>query len=145
MRNPSVYELVEWDTGRVLIHGTKSYIAEQLGLSLTSVDTVISHARKGSGATRVSFYDPAIHYRAVKDDREIEGTCDEISEAIKRTRFSVMTAAQKRYATTNGWRIFEDDPECWCAANVSERYQEAVSRLKSATRRGKGKRAKEER
>ena len=143
MRNPSVYELTECDTGRVLIHGTKSYIAEQLGLSLSSVDTVISHARKGSGATRVSFYDPAIHYRAVKDDREIEGTCDEISEAIGRTRYSIMTAAQKGYTTTNGWRVYVEEPECWCAADVYGRYCDAVSRLKSATRRGKGKRAKE--
>lgn len=145
MRNPSVYELVEWDTGRVLIHGTKSYIAEQLGLSLSSADTVISHARKGIGATRVAFYDSAIHYRASNGDQVIEGTCDEISKAIDRTRYSVMTAAQKRYTTTNGWKITEDDPECWCAADASERYQDAVSRLKSATRRGKGKRAKESR
>lgn len=137
MRNPSVYELVEWDTGRVLIHGTKSYIAEQLGIALSSADTVISHARKGIGATKVAFYDPAIHYRASNNDQIIEGTCDEISEAINRTRYSVMTAAQKRYTTTNGWKVYEDDPECWCAANVSERYQEAVSRLKSFTRSGK--------
>lgn len=143
MRNSSVYELVEWDTGRVLIHGTKSYIAEQLGLSLSSVDTVISHARKGSGATRVAFFDPALHYRASNGDQVIEGTCDEISKDIGRTRYSVMTAAQKGYVTTNGWRVHVEDPECWCAADASERYQEAVSRLKSATRRGKGKRAKE--
>lgn len=142
MRNPSVYELVEWDTGRVLIHGTKSYIAYQLGLSLYSVDTIISHARKGIGATRVAFFDPAIHYRAVNGDQVIEGTCDEIGEAIDRTRFSVMTAAQKRYTTTNGWRIEEVEPECWCAADASERYQDAVSRLKSVTRRGNGKRFK---
>ena len=135
MRNPSVYELVEWDTGRVLIHGTKSYIAEQLGLSLYSVDTIISHARKGIGATRVAFFDPEIHYRAVNGDQVIEGTCDKIGEAIDRTRFSVMTAAQKGYTTTNGWRIEEMPPECWCAADVSRRYQDAVSRLKSVTRR----------
>lgn len=144
MRNPSVYELVEWDTGRVLIHGTKSYIAEQLGLSLYSVDTIISHARKCIGATRVASFDPAIHYRAVNGDQVIEGTCDEIGEAIDRTRFSVMTAAQKGYTTTNGWMIEEIDPECWCAADVHDRYCDAVSRLKSATRRGKGKRSKEE-
>lgn len=137
MRNPSVYELTEWDTGRVLIHGTKSYIAEQLGIALSSADTVISHARKGSGATRVAFFDPALHYRAVKDDREIVGTCDEVGKAIGRTRYSVMTAAQKRYTTTNGWRVRVEDPECWCAADASERYQDAVSRLKSATRSGK--------
>lgn len=145
MRNPSVYELVEWDTGRVLIHGTKSYIADQLGLSLYSVDTIISHARKGIGATRVAFFDHAIHYRAVNGDQVIDGTCDEISKAIDRTRFSVMTAAQKGYTTTNGWRIEEIEPECWCAADVYGRYCEAVSRLKSAMRRGKGKRSKEER
>lgn len=144
MRNPSVYELVEWDTGRVLIHGTKSYIAEQLGIALSSADTVISHARKGIGATRVAFFDPAIHYRAVNGDQVIEGMCDEISKAIGRTRYSVMTAAQKGYVTSNGWRIEEVEPECWCAADASERYQDAVSRLKSATRRGKGKRVKEE-
>lgn len=137
MRNPSVYELVEWDTGRVLVHGTKSYIADQLGLSLYSVDTIISHARKGSGATRVALCDPAIHYRAVNGDQVIEGTCDEIGEAIDRTRFSVMTAAQKGYVTTNGWRIEEIPPECWCAADASKRYQDAVSRLKSVTRRVK--------
>ena len=135
MRNQSIYELVEWDTGRVLIHGTKSYIAEQLGLSLYSVDTIISHARKGIGATRVAFFDPAIHYRATNGDQVIEGTCDEIGEAIDRTRFSVMTAAQKGYVTTNGWRIEEIPPECWCAADVSRRYHDAVSRLKSVTRR----------
>lgn len=137
MRNPSVYELVEWDTGRVLIHGTKSYIAEQLGIALSSADTVISHARSGSGATRVSFYDPAIHYRAVNGDKVVEGTCDEVGKAIERTRYSIMTAAQKGYVTTNGWKVYEDDPECWCAANVFERYQDAVSRLKSFTRSGK--------
>nr|DAM29463.1 MAG TPA: hypothetical protein [Caudoviricetes sp.] len=145
MRNPSVYELVEWDTGRVLIHGTKSYIADQLGLSLYSVDTIISHARKGIGATRVAFFDPAIHYRASNGDQVIEGTCDEISKAIDRTRFSVMTAAQKGYVTTNGWRIEEVEPECWCAFGVRKRYNDAVSRLKSATRRGKVKRSKESR
>lgn len=143
MRNPSVYELVEWDTGRVLIHGTKSYIADQLRLSFYSVDTIISHARKEIGATRVAFFDPAIHYRATNDDQVIEGTCDEISKAIGRTRFSVMTAAQKGYVTTNGWRIEEIPPECWRAANVSKRYHDAVSRLKSVSRRGKVKRAKE--
>lgn len=143
MRNPSVYELVEWDTGRVLIHGTKSYIAEQLRLSLSSVDTVINHARKGIGATRVALCDPAIHYRAVNGDQVIEGTCDEISKAIERTRYSVMTAAQKRYVTSNGWRIEEVEPECWRAFDVYGRYCDAVSRLKSATRRGKGKRDKE--
>lgn len=145
MRNPSVYELVEWDTGRVLIHGTKSYIADQLWLSLYSVDTIISHARKGIGATRVALFDPAIHYRASNGDHVIEGTCDEISKAIDRTRFSVMTAAQKGYVTTNGWMIEEIPPECWCAADAYKRYHEAVSRLKSAMRRGKGKRAKESR
>lgn len=144
MRNPSVYELVEWDTGRVLIHGTKSYIADQLGLSLYSVDTIISQARKGIGATRVALCDHKIHYRAVNGDQVIEGTCDEISKAIGRTRFSVMTASQKGYTTTNGWRIEEIEPECWCAADVHSRYCDAVSRLKSVTRRGKGKRAKEE-
>lgn len=143
MRNPSVYELVEWDTGRVLIHGTKSYIAEQLGLSHYSVDTIISHARKGSGATRVAFFDPAIRYRASNGDQVIEGTCDEIGKEIDRTRFSVMTAAQKGYVTTNGWRIEEVEPECWRAFDVRNRYSDAVSRLKSETRRGKGKRAKE--
>lgn len=143
MRNPSVYELVEWDTGRVLIHGTKSYIAEQLGLSLYSVDTIISHARKGSGATRLAFFDPAIHYRATNDDQVIEGTCDDISKAIDRTRFSVMTAAQKRYKTTNGWRIEEMEPECWRSFDVRKRYNDAVSRLKSKTRLRKVKRAKE--
>lgn len=143
MRNPNVYELVEWDTGRVLIHGTKSYISEQLGLSLYSVDTIISHARKGIGATRVAFFDPAIHYRASNGDQVIEGTCDEISKAIDRTRYSVMTAAQKGYVTTNGWKIDKMEPECWCAFDVRKRYSDAVSRLKSATRRGKGKRAKE--
>lgn len=142
MRNPSVYELVEWDTGRVLIHGTKSYISEQLGLSLPSVDTVISHARKGIGATRVAFFDPALHYRAVNGDQVIEGTCDEISKAIGRTRYSVMTAAQKGYVTSNGWRIEEVEPECWRAFNVYGRYCDAVSRLKSASRLGKVKRAK---
>lgn len=140
MRNLSVYELVEWDTGRVLIHGTKRYLAQQLGLSHYSIDTIISHARKGSGATRVAFFDPAIHYRAVNGDQVIEGTCDEISKAIDRTRFSVMTAAQKGYVTTNGWRIEEMEPECWCAYDVRKRYSDAVSRLKSETRRGKGKR-----
>lgn len=140
MRNLSVYELIEWDTGRVLIHGTKRYIAEQLGLSHYSVDTIISHARKGSGATRVAFFDPAIHYRATNNDQVIEGTCDEISKAIDRTRYSVMTAAQKGYVTTNGWRIEEMEPECWRAADLRKRYSDAVSRLKSATRRGKGKR-----
>lgn len=143
MRNPSVYELVEWDTGRVLIHGTKSYIAEQLGLSLYSVDTIISHARKGSGATRLAFFDPAIHYRATNGDQVIEGTCDDVSKAIDRTRFSVMTAAQKRYTTTNGWRIEEMEPECWRASDVRKRYNDAVSRLKSKTRLRKAKRAKE--
>lgn len=143
MRNPSVYELVEWDTGRVLIHGTKSYIAEQLGLSLSSVDTVISHARKGIGATRVAFFDPAIHYRAVNGDQVVEGTCDEVGKAIERTRYSVMTAAQKGYVTSNGWRIEEVEPECWRAFDVCSRYQDAVSRLKSASRLGKVKRAKE--
>lgn len=143
MRNPSVYELVEWDTGRVLIHGTKSYIAEQLGLSLYSVDTIISHARKGIGATRLAFFDPAIHYRATNDDQVIEGTCDDISKAIDRTRYSVMTAAQKRYTTTNGWRIEEMEPECWRAFDVRKRYNDAVSRLKSKTRLRKAKRAKE--
>lgn len=142
MRNQSVYELVEWDTERVLIHGTKSYIAEQLGIAPSSADTIISHARKGIGATRVAFFDPAIHYRAVNGDQVIDGTCDEISKAIDRTRFSVMTAAQKGYVTTNGWRIEEIPPECWCAADAYERYHDAVSRLKSVTRRGKGKRAK---
>lgn len=145
MRNQSVYELVEWDTERVLIHGTKSYIADQLGLSLYSVDTIISHARNGIGATRVALFDPSIHYRAVNGDQVIEGTCDDISKAIDRTRFSVMTAARKGYVTTNGWRIEEIPPECWCAADVYGRYREAVSRLKSATRSGKGKRAKESR
>lgn len=145
MRNPSVYELVEWDTGRVLIHGTKSYIAEQLGIAPSSADTVISHARKGIGATRVAFFDPAIHYRAINGDQVIEGTCDEISKAIDRTRYSVMTAAQKGYVTSNGWKIKEIEPECWRAFDVYSRYQDAVSRLKSMTRRGKGKRAKESR
>lgn len=145
MRNPSVYELVEWDTGRVLIHGTKSYIAYQLGISHYSVDTIISHARKGSGATRVAFFDPSLHYRASNGDQVIEGTCDEISNEIDRTRYSVMTAAQKGYVTTNGWRIEEIEPECWCAADASKRYHDAVSRLKSVTRRGKGKRSKESR
>lgn len=143
MRNNSVYELVEWDTGRVLIHGTKSYIAQQLGLSHYSVDTIISHARKHSGATRIAFFDPAIHYRASNDDQVIEGTCDEIGKAIDRTRYSVMTAAQKGYVTTNGWKIDKVEPECWCAFGVRKRYSDAVSRLKSAMRRGKGKRAKE--
>lgn len=145
MKNPYVYELVEWDTGRVLIHGTKSYISDQLGLSLYSVDTIISHARKGIGATRVAFFDPAIHYRASNGDQVIEGTCDEISKAIDRTRYSVMTAAQKGYVTTNGWRIEEIEPECWRAADASKRYKDAVSRLKSASRLGKVKRSKESR
>lgn len=143
MRNPSVYELIEWDTGRVLIHGTKEYIAEQLGLSLYSVDTIISHARKGNGATRIAFFDPAIHYRASNGDQVIAGTCDEISKAIDRTRYSVMTAAQKGYVTTNGWKIDEAEPECWCAAGVRKRYNDAVSRLRSKTRLRKVKRAKE--
>lgn len=135
MRNPYVYELVEWDTGRVLVHGTRRYIADVLCIAPCSVDTIISHARKGSGATRVALCDPAIHYRAVNGDQVIEGTCDEIGEAIDRTRFSVMTAAQKRYTTTNGWRIEKVEPECWCAADASKRYQDAVSRLESVTRR----------
>lgn len=135
MKNPYVYELVEWDTGRVLVHGTRAYIGEVLCVSRYSVNTIISHARSGTGATRVALCDPAIHYRAVNGDQVIEGTCDEIGEAIGRTRFSVMTAAQKRYTTTNGWRIEEVEPECWCAADASKRYQDAVSRLKSVTRR----------
>lgn len=135
MKNPYVYELVEWDTGRVIVHGTRRYIAEVLCIEPCSVDTVISHARKGSGATRVALCDPAIHYRAIHGDQVIEGTCDEIGEAIDRMRFSVMTAAQKGYVTSNGWRIEEIPPECWCAADASKRYQDAVSRLKSVTRR----------
>ncbi len=135
MKNPYVYELVEWDTGRVLVHGTRRYIAEVLCVAPCSVDTIISHARKGSGATRVVLCDPAIHYRAVNGDQAIEGTCDEIGKAIGRTRFSVMTAAQKGYVTTNGWKIDEVEPECWCAVDAPNRYQGAVSRLKSATRR----------
>ena len=135
MKNPYVYELVEWDTGRVIVHGTMRYIAEVLCIAPCSVDTIISHARKGSGATRVALCDPAIHYRAIHGSQVIEGTCDEIGEAIDRTRFSVMTAAKKGYVTTNGWRIEEVEPECWCAADASKRYQDAVSRLKSVTRR----------
>lgn len=134
MKNPYVYELVEWDTGRVLVHGTRRYIADVLCVAPCSVDTIISHARKGSGATRVSFCDPAIHYRASNGDQVIEGTCDEIGKAIDRTRYSVMTAAQKGYVTTNGWKIDEAEPECWCAADVCNRYQDAVSRLKKMTR-----------
>lgn len=68
MKNPYVYELVEWDTGRVIVHGTRRYIADVLCIAPCSVDTIISHARKGSGATRVALCDPAIHYRAIHGD-----------------------------------------------------------------------------